>query len=92
MIISPVKSRDFAEMLNAYFKSVVVIDNDIFHRNKQLTLLTQNKGYRIIFLPLYLLEINYIEYFWAFLKQKLKKCLYNFSNLDDTLYYCFNCN
>lgn len=73
-------------------ESIIVMDNAAFHRKRQLTLLAENNGHRIIFLPPYSPELNPIEHFWAFLKQKLKKCLHNFSNFDDALHYCFNCN
>lgn len=73
-------------------EAVIVMDNATFHRKKQLNLIAQNKGHRIIFLPPYSPELNPIEHFWGYLKQKLRKYLNDFSKFDDALRYCFNCN
>jgi len=70
--------------------SVIVMDNAAFHRKSHLVLAAQDKGHRIIFLPPYSPELNPIENFWAWLKQKLKNSVHLFPSLDDALHYCFN--
>jgi len=69
--------------------SVIVMDNAAFHRKRQLTLIAQNYGHRIVFLPPYSPEYNPIENFWAWIKASLKKSLPLFDNFDDVLCYSF---
>ena len=43
----------------------------------------------VIFLPPYSPDLNPIEKFWAWLKQKLKSVLFMFQSFDDALMDCF---
>ena len=69
--------------------TVIVMDNASFHRKSRLYLLAQNSGYKIIFLPPYSPELNLIENFWAWLKNRLRKVLPDFESLDDAITDCF---
>jgi transposase len=70
--------------------SVIVMDNDAFHRKKRLLSLAESNKHKIVFLPTYSPEYNPIEKFWAWLKRKLRKELSYFDSFDDCLRYCFN--
>jgi len=68
---------------------VIVMDNAAFHRKGRLSLIAENHGYTIIFLPPYSPEYNPIENFWAWLKGRLKNVLPLFHSFDDALCHCF---
>ena len=69
--------------------SVIIMDNAAFHRKTRLSLLAENEGHSLIFLPPYSPEFNPIENFWAWLKSKIRSCLNDFDSLDDAISYCF---
>ena len=70
--------------------ATIVLDNASFHRKSKLPFIAQMYGHRIIYLPPYSPELNPIENFWAWLKGKLKKILYNYDDFDEALRCCFN--
>jgi len=70
--------------------TVVVMDNATFHRKSKLIPLANAKGHEIIFLPPYSPELNLIENFWAWLKRRLKKVIYQFDSLDEAISDSFN--
>lgn len=70
--------------------SILVMDNATFHRKAILISIAEKHGHRILFLPPYSPELNPIENFWAWLKAKLRKVLYNFISFDDAICHCFN--
>ena len=65
--------------------TTITMDNASFHRKSKLILLVENHGHTIIFLPPYSPELNDIENFWAWLKNRLRKTLPLFNTLDDAL-------
>lgn len=69
--------------------SFIVMDNAAFHRKKQLTCIAETHGHTIIFLPPYSPELNSIENFWAWLKQKLRNTLTHSSSFHAALAACF---
>ena len=69
--------------------SVIVMDNAAFHRKKQLICITKIYGHTLIFLPPYSPELNPIENFWAWLKQKLRNILQYHLSFDNALSACF---
>jgi len=70
--------------------STAILDNASFHNKKRLSLLTHKYGHKIIFLPPHSPELNQIENFWVWIKDKLKKVVHIFDSFDETLCYCFN--
>ncbi len=70
--------------------TVIVMDNASFHRKKQLILLAQTHGCKLIFLPPYSPELNPIEHFWAWLKRFLRKILPNHNSFDEALQTAFS--
>lgn len=70
--------------------SVVVMDNARFHCKSKLSQVAQKAGCRLLFLPSYSPDFNRIEFFWAWLKSRLRKVLPSFSSLDDAITDCFN--
>jgi transposase len=69
--------------------SVIIMDNASFHRKAVLRQMALSAGCSIIFLPPYSPDLNLIENYWAWLKQKLKKILPVFSDFDHALSACF---
>lgn len=71
-------------------KSTIVMDNAAFHRKKQLVIVARKYGHSIVFLPPYSPELNPIENFWAWLKNRLRKIISGFPTFDLALSDCFN--
>ena len=67
----------------------IVMDRASFHRKSRLLPLAEIFGHRIIFLPPYSPELNDIEPFWAWLKNRLRKILPFFHDFDSALSDCF---
>jgi len=70
--------------------SVIVMDNARFHCKSKLLPAAQEAGCHILFLPPYSPDLNHIEFFWAWLKTRLRKLLPSFASLDDAIIDCFN--
>ena len=66
-----------------------ILDNATFHRKPILRELTQRAGCYIEFLPPYSPDLNKIENFWFWLKQRLRKTLPYYECFIDTLMGCF---
>jgi len=69
--------------------SVFVMDNASFHRKSKLFALTENAECELIFLPAYSPDLNPIEKFWAWLKQRLRNKLDAYDTFEDALMDCF---
>ena len=69
--------------------TTITMDNASFHRKSKLTSLAEKYGHKIIFLPPYAPELNDIEYFWSWLKNRLRKILPYFGSLDEAISDCF---
>ena len=69
--------------------SVIVMDNAAFHRKIKLFALAELAGLTLIFLPPYSPDLNPIENFWAWLKNRLRKTLSDYGDFDDALYSVF---
>ena len=69
--------------------STVVLDNARFHRKTELRALAEKAGCFILFLPPYSPDLNPIELFWAWLKQKMRSILPDFDSFDDAITACF---
>jgi transposase len=68
---------------------LIVLDNASFHKKKILHQLATNVGCSMLFLPPYSPDLNHIEHFWAWLKQKLKSILHEYKDFDTALIDCF---
>lgn len=62
--------------------SVVVFDNASFHNRKRLTKLLEDANCRLIFLPPYSPDLNPIEHFWDWMKNKVRDTAYLYENLE----------
>ena len=69
--------------------TVIVMDNASFHRKRRLYELAKQYHVEIIFLPPYSPELNPIEHFWYWLKEKICDFLKISQNLDDAIYSIF---
>jgi len=69
--------------------SFIIMDNASFHRKAVLSEMAKAEGCSMIFLPPYSPDLNPIEYFWAWLKRKLREILPQFDNLNLALSACF---
>jgi transposase len=61
---------------------VVVMDNTSFHRKKKLKEIIEKAGCRLIFLPPYSPDLNPIEHFWDWLKNKIRDIARHFETLE----------
>ena len=68
---------------------VIVMDNARFHQKKALCEMAKQAGCQVLFLPPYSPDLNRIETFWAWLKNRLRSILTRFSSLDDAISDCF---
>lgn len=71
-------------------RTTLIMDNATFHRKSKLNPIAEAAGHRIIFLPPYSPELNFIEFFWSWLKRRLQKILSNFGSFDCALSNCFH--
>lgn len=72
--------------------SVLIMYNATFHRKARLCELADKVDCKILFLPPYSPDLNPIEKFWAWLKQKLREILPQYDVLMDALMDCFKVN
>ena len=70
-------------------EAVIVMDNACFHRKKRLNELTEKNGRTLIFLPPYSPELNPIEHFWGWLKEKIRDFLQECNGLDEAISNAF---
>jgi hypothetical protein len=77
----------FAELLLPQLNpgDVIVMDNASFHQKDKLTKLAADANCRILFLPPYSPDLNLIEQFWHWLKERLRRILPNFASFDSAL-------
>lgn len=73
--------------LDQTFKgNYIVIDNASIHKFKPMIRNIESKGYKVMYLPPYLPELNPIEQFWAIVKGKMKRDrLMNEENLSSRI-------
>jgi len=69
---------------------VIIMDNARFHCKSKLIPAAHHAGCRILFLPPYSPDLNIIEFFWGWLKSRLRKILPSFHSLDAAITDCFN--
>jgi hypothetical protein len=72
--------------------NICVMDNATIHRKSRLFEIAKKYSVILIFQPAYSPDLNEIEKFWAWLKNKLRSVLRSFDNLMDALCYCFQLN
>jgi transposase len=90
-----------SELFEGWFESfceeiggnIAVMDNASIHRKAKLLELAKKYDVTLVFQPPYSPDLNKIEKFWAWLKQKLRSVLKNFDNLLDAIFLLlFNLN
>jgi transposase len=70
--------------------TVIVMDNASFHRKNTLHTIVKKFDCSLLFLPPYSPDLNPVEIFWAWLKQKLRALLLAYDDFDTALSACFN--
>ncbi|MCL1912238.1 MAG: transposase [Leptospirales bacterium] len=70
--------------------SIVIIDNATVHSKTALFAIAERLGVRLIFQPAYSPDLNKIEKFWAWLKNKLRKILTHYATLEDAICAAFD--
>jgi len=66
---------------------VVVMDNASIHKSERTRELIESVGCKLLFLPPYSPDLNPIEHFWAWLKQKIKSCIQNFNSIFNAIQF-----
>jgi len=61
---------------------VVIADNAKFHKSEKTRKLIENAGCRLVFLPPYSPDLNPIEHFWDWMKNKIKEIVHMFETLE----------
>ena len=61
------------------------MDNARFHRKNILEKIIKGTGHCLLFLLLYLTDLNPTEKLWANMKKKLKKIAHNFNTLEEAV-------
>ncbi|GHU12984.1 transposase [Alphaproteobacteria bacterium] len=56
---------------------VVILDNAKFHNKEKLRKIIEKAGCRVIFLPPYSPDLNPIEHFWDWLKNKIRNIIHH---------------
>ena len=69
--------------------SIIILDNATFHRKARLRELAKITGCEILFLPPYSPDLNPIENYWAWLKNKLRRILPIYVSFNDAILDCF---
>lgn len=69
--------------------SIIILDNATFHRKIKLHGLAEQAMCQVLFLPPYSPDLNPIENYWAWLKNKLRNILPYYEKFDDALMDCF---
>jgi hypothetical protein len=72
--------------------TIIVLDNARFHRKSVLPDLAKRYGCEVLFLPPYSPDLNPIEFKWAWVKQRLRKGLFDFDCFELALWDTFNVN
>lgn len=65
--------------------SLIIMDNAAFHRKKQLKIIADIFGFKLLFLPAYSPDKNPIEHFWANMKRWLRKFMSDYKTLQEAL-------
>lgn len=73
-------------------KSVVIMDNARFHKSDKTRQMIEAHGHRLLFLPAYSPNLNPIEQYWAILKAKIKKCIFDYPDLYSCIDFVFRTN
>ena len=69
--------------------TTIVMDRASFHRKSKLIPLAEKLKHSVVFLSPYSPELNDIEPFWSWLKNRLRKILPFFDDFDSALADCF---
>jgi transposase len=67
----------------------VIMDNASFHKSKDVRELIESVGCRLIYLPPYSPDLNPIEKFWAWLKDRIRETAHLFKTLQDAVDHTF---
>jgi transposase len=66
----------------------ISVEPDFAAQKEWLREVIEEKGHKILFLPKYHCELNYIENVWGYMKAYLRRsCEYNFDTLEDKVIY-----
>ena len=73
-------------------ENIAVIDNASIHRKSKLFEIAAKHNVILLFQPPYSPDLNKIEEFWAWIKNKLRNILKKSDNLFDAICECFQLN
>jgi hypothetical protein len=73
-------------------KQMVIMDNASFHKFHRIRDIIENVGCQLLDLPLYLPDLNPIDHYWAWLKNKLSYLWRHITDFYDRLSFALNRN
>jgi len=68
----------------------VIMDNASFHKSKKTRKLIEDAGCKLIFLPPYSPDLNPIEHFWNWMKNKIRDIVHMFETLEAAMMAAVN--
>ncbi|MDR1890856.1 MAG: transposase [Puniceicoccales bacterium] len=71
---------------------VVIMDNTAFHKSPRIRETIENVSCQLLYLPPYSPDLNPIEHYWAWLKNKLSYLWHYVANFYDRLSLALNLN
>jgi transposase len=79
----------FVPALKNPSKSVLILDNASPHKKDRVYDISDECGFKVVFLPPYSPDLNPIEKFWANVKKRLRQHMHKFDNFWKALSYAF---
>jgi transposase len=69
--------------------NIAILDNASIHRKTKLYEIAKKHDITLLFLPPYSPNLNKIEGYWAWLKDKLRSCMSRYDKLTHAVFDCF---
>jgi transposase len=69
---------------------ILIMDNATFHKSVKTKEIIEKAGCKLKFLPAYSPDLNPIEKFWAFLKNKIRASIHKFCSLSKAIDFAFS--
>jgi transposase len=68
-------------------RQIVIMDNASIHRRKEIRKVIEKAGCHLVYQPSYSPDLNPIEHFWSWMKNKIRSLKIKFDSLADAICY-----